>query len=52
MFTRTYLKQFSTTVLKRNENQALGLGKYAIEFMRSGNPSQKVIKKTIRCWTG
>ena len=42
MFIRSLKKQFSTTILKRNENQALGLGKYAIEFMKNGNPSEKV----------
>ncbi len=39
MFSKIYLKPFSTTILKRNENQALGLGKYAIEFLKNGNPS-------------
>ena len=34
---------FSTTVLKKDSNQALGLGKYAIEFMERGTPSAKVL---------
>ena len=34
---------FSTTVLKKDTNQALDLGKYAINFMEKGNPSSKVL---------
>lgn len=36
---------FSTTVLKKDINQALELGKYAINFMEKGNPSSKVLER-------
>ena len=42
MHLRNIKKHFSTTVLSRSENQAFGIGKYAIDFMKNGNPSQKV----------
>ena len=38
-------KLFSTTVLKRDTNQALELGKYAINFLEKGNPSSKVLER-------
>ena len=31
--------------LPRNENQAFLLGEYSINFLKNGNPSQKVIDK-------
>ena len=36
---------FSTTVLKKDTNQALDLGKYAINFIQNGNPSPKVLER-------
>jgi len=39
-------KLFSTTVLKKDTNQALDLGKYAINFMEKGNPSSKVLERS------
>ena len=36
-------KFFSTTVLKKNANQAHELAKYAINFMEKGRPSAKVL---------
>ena len=38
-------KLLSTTVLKRDTNQALELGKYAINFLEKGNPSSKVLER-------
>ena len=32
--------------LKKDTNQALALGKYAIDFMKNGQPSQKVLDRT------
>jgi hypothetical protein len=41
---RIQLKRlFSTTVLKRDTNQAHELGKYAINFMQNGQPGAKVL---------
>jgi hypothetical protein len=41
---RIQLKRlFSTTVLKRDTNQAHELGKYAINFMQNGKPGAKVL---------
>lgn len=41
---RTQVKKlFSTTVLKKDSNQAHDLGKYAINFMEKGQPSAKVL---------
>ncbi|MBS1704614.1 MAG: MmgE/PrpD family protein [Armatimonadetes bacterium] len=37
----------STSVtLARNSNQALGLGQYAIDFLREGNPDRTVLRRT------
>ena len=36
---------FSTTVLKRDSNQAHELARYAISFMEKGNPSAKVLER-------
>ena len=33
-------------VLARNTNQALGIGEYAIEFLKSGSPSDAVLERT------
>jgi 2-methylcitrate dehydratase len=37
---------FSTTVLRKDSNQAHELAKYAIHFMEKGAPSSKVLEKT------
>jgi 2-methylcitrate dehydratase len=42
----TQIKQLFSIVLKRNENQALELGKYAIKFMTHGEPSREVLERT------
>lgn len=34
------------TTLSRDSNQALGLGHYALEFIETGNPDQKVLERT------
>ena len=36
----------SSRVLARNTNQALGIGQYAIDFLREGKPSQAVLDRT------
>ena len=36
----------TTTLLRRDTNQALGLATYAIQFMRNGNPSKDVLART------
>ncbi len=36
----------STVNLPRNTNQALGIGQYAIDFMKSGEPSEAVLART------
>jgi 2-methylcitrate dehydratase len=36
----------SSRVLARNTNQALGIGQYAIDFLRDGKPSQAVLDRT------
>lgn len=38
-------RAFSTVKLGRDTNQALDLGKYAIDFLKSGKPSPKVIER-------
>ena len=43
---RIQLKRlFSTTVLKKDTNQAHDLAKYAINFMEKGQPSAKVLER-------
>lgn len=37
----------SATTLPRNTNQALGIGQYAIDFMRGGEPAPSVRARTI-----
>ena len=39
-------KLFSSTVLKRDTNQAHDLAKYAIKFMETGRPSAKVLERS------
>jgi len=36
----------STVTLPRNTNQALGIGRYAIDFMKSGAPAPSVLERT------
>ncbi len=36
----------SSTTLARNTNQALGIGQFAIDFMRNGAPSAAVLERT------
>jgi len=46
MFSKGILRRyFSSVTLKRDTNQAYELGKYAIEFLNNGKPSQKVIER-------
>jgi len=45
MLTQTISRAFSQVVLKANKNQARELGEYAIEFMKNGNPSVKVLER-------
>jgi 2-methylcitrate dehydratase len=40
-----FAKSFSTLTLKRNTNQALEIGKYAVDFVKSGKPSANVIDR-------
>jgi 2-methylcitrate dehydratase len=42
----TQIKQLFSVVLKKNENQALELGKYAINFINQGKPGPKVLERT------
>lgn len=37
---------FSSTILKKNTNQAEGLAQYAIDFLSKGTPSTKVLERT------
>jgi len=47
MFTRTLSRNFSANVvIKRNENQAVELARYAKNFMEKGRPSQNVLERT------
>lgn len=39
-------KFFSSTVLKKDTNQAHDLAKYAINFMEKGRPSAKVLERS------
>ncbi|MEE2907648.1 MAG: MmgE/PrpD family protein [Planctomycetota bacterium] len=41
----------TSITLPRHENQALGLGQYACEFMRTGSPSDAVKHRTIQFFT-
>ncbi len=38
-------------VLSRNSNQALGIGQYAIDFLRDGSPSAAVLERTSLFFT-
>jgi 2-methylcitrate dehydratase len=40
------LKSFSTLKLSRDSNQARGIGEYAIDFLKHGNPNQSVKQRT------
>jgi len=37
---------FSTTVLKKDTNQAHELAKYAINFLEKGNPAPQVLERS------
>ncbi|MBG80364.1 MAG: hypothetical protein CMJ39_06610 [Phycisphaerae bacterium] len=41
----------STVTLPRNENQALGIGQFACDFMKNGDPSDRVKHRTIQFFT-
>lgn len=41
----------STVTLSRDSNQALGIGEFAIEFMSGGDPSPRVIDRTVQFFT-
>ena len=43
---RAIRRLFSTTVLKKDTNQAQELAKYAINFMEKGNPAPQVLERT------
>ena len=43
---RIVKRLFSSTVLKKDTNQAEGLAKYAINFMEKGNPAPQVLERT------
>ena len=43
---RAIRRLFSTTVLKKDTNQAEGLAKYAIKFMEKGDPAPQVLERT------
>lgn len=45
MFTKVSSAFSSLRKLSRNENQAQLLGEYAIDFLKNGNPSQKVLER-------
>lgn len=40
------VRRLFSTVLKKNENQAIELGRYAIKFLESGRPGPKVLERT------
>lgn len=46
MTSQTMTGPATTVTLPRNSNQALGIGRFAIEFMRSGAPSAAVLERT------
>ena len=41
----------TSVTLARNENQALGIGQFACDFMKSGDPSDAVKHRTIQFFT-
>jgi hypothetical protein len=43
MFNRALTRGFSNVTIKRNENQAVELAKYAKNFMDKGKPAYNVI---------
>jgi 2-methylcitrate dehydratase len=46
MFSKGILRRyFSNITLKKDSNQAYEIGKYAIDFLKNGKPSQKVIDR-------
>jgi len=46
MFTRSATRNFSSVLLKRSENQAIELAKYAKNFLEHGKPSQATLERT------
>lgn len=38
-------RNFTTVTLNRNTNQAYDLGKYAVDFIKNGKPSEKVVNR-------
>jgi 2-methylcitrate dehydratase len=45
MLYRRPLTHFSTTFMKRDSNQALGIGQYAIEFLNTGSFDKSVLHR-------
>lgn len=45
MLSKSIRRQFSSITLKKDSNQAYELGKYAIDFLKNGKPSQKVVER-------
>ncbi len=45
MYSHLIKRGFSSITLQRNTNQALELGKYAVDFIKNGKPSAKVIDR-------
>eukprot|EP01017_Pseudomicrothorax_dubius_P041910 TRINITY_DN676_c0_g1_i1.p1 TRINITY_DN676_c0_g1~~TRINITY_DN676_c0_g1_i1.p1 ORF type:complete len:542 (-),score=183.91 TRINITY_DN676_c0_g1_i1:169-1794(-) len=45
MFARISRRKFSVVTLAKNTNQALELGKYALNFMKNGQPSPAVVER-------
>lgn len=43
MFSRALHRGFSNVTIKRNENQAIELAKYAKNFMDNGKPAYNVV---------
>ena len=41
----------ATRILNRDTNQALGIGQYAIDFLRDGAPSAAVLERTSLFFT-
>jgi 2-methylcitrate dehydratase len=45
MYSSLIKRAFSSQTLKRNTNQALEIGKYAVDFVKNGRPSANVIDR-------
>ena len=46
MFARLSNRKFSSVLLKRSDNQALELAKYAKNFLDHGKPSEETLERT------